>query len=63
MVPMERWDYDSRQQMYRRITDITYTYTMGKEYRSYTIPMSDYTTYQDLEVAAIFASTSPLSLL
>lgn len=63
MVPMERWDYDSRQQMYRRITDITYTYMMGKEYRSYTIPMSDYTTYQDLEAAAIFASTSPLSLL
>ena len=62
MVPMERWDYDSRQQMYRRITDITYTYTMGKEYRRYTIPMSDYTTYQDLEAAAIFAATSPLAL-
>ena len=63
MVPLGNWDYDSRQQMYRRITDITYTYKAGTEYKRYTVPMSDYTTYQALEAEAIFATSSPLSLL
>ena len=63
MVPLGNWDYDSRQQMYRRITDITYTYRVGTEYKRYTIPMSDYTTYQALETDAIFAASSLLSLL
>ncbi len=63
MVPLGNWDYDSRQQMYRRITDITYTYKAGTEYKRYTVPMSDYTTYQALEAEAIFDTSSPLSLL
>lgn len=63
MVPLGNWDYDSRQQMYRRITDITYTYKAGTKYKRYTVPMSDYTTYQALEAEAIFATSSPLSLL
>lgn len=48
MVPLDRRGLDSREQMYRRITDITYCYIDDDEYKRFTIPMSDYKGYDDL---------------
>lgn len=60
MVPPDRRAEDSRDQMYRRITDITYCYKMGDEYKRYTIPMSQYRGYEDLQAAAIFPQQDSL---
>lgn len=49
MVPSERRGLDSREQMYRRITDITYCYrTSEGEYKRFTIPMCEYKDYETL---------------
>lgn len=52
MVPSDRRTVDTREQMYRRITDITYCYKDGTEYKRYTIPMSDYQDYKTLQMDA-----------
>lgn len=60
MVPAERWDYDTRRQMYRRITDITYCYIAPDgAYRRYTMPMAQYTDYSALKANAVFDATQP----
>lgn len=48
MVPLDRQDMDSREQMYRRITDISYCYVADGEYKRFTLPMSEYKGYDDL---------------
>lgn len=53
MVAEGRRAIDTRVQMYRRITDITYCYKdVFGEYRRYTIPMSEYKNYADLKSRA-----------
>lgn len=54
MVPQDRRAIDTREQMYRRITDITYCYKDGSEYKRFTIPMSTYKDYQTFQIDAIF---------
>lgn len=48
MVPAERRNIDSREQMYRRISDVTYCFKDGEEYRRFVLPMSKYKGYADL---------------
>ena len=51
--PLNRRDIDSREQMYRRITDITYCYIDNGEYRRFTLPMTAYKGYNDLVKRAV----------
>lgn len=48
MVPADRRGLDSREQMYRRITDISYCYVVDGDYKRYTIPMREYKDYETL---------------
>ena len=59
MVPPDRRDLDSREQMYRRITDISYCYVVDGDYKRYTIPMREYKDYETL-LAQVPASIPPL---
>lgn len=59
MVPSERRGLDSREQMYRRITDITYCYIDDGEYKRFTIPMVQYKDYETL-VAQVSTPIPPL---
>lgn len=59
MVPLDRRGMDSREQMYRRITDITYCYIDDGEYKRFTLPMKQYEDYETL-LAQVPASIPPL---
>lgn len=59
MVPADRRGLDSREQMYRRITDISYCYVVDGDYKRYTIPMREYKDYETL-LAQVPASIPPL---
>lgn len=49
---------DKQQQLFRRITDITYCYRdLQGRYQRYTIPMTEYTRYYDLKKQATSSST------
>lgn len=53
MVEETQRGRDKQQQLLRRITDITYYFIDGAgQYQSYTIPMSEYTDYEELKVQA-----------
>ena len=47
MVPSERRGLDSREQMYRRISDVTYCYVSESgEYKRFTLPMEQYVNFE-----------------
>lgn len=53
MVEETQRGRDKQQQLLRRITDITYYFIDGAgQYQSYTIPMNEYTDYEELKVQA-----------
>lgn len=60
MVPEAQRRLDSCQQLYRRITDITYCYRAGDRYQRYTIPMVEYQGYGMLRRAALIQDAPPL---
>ena len=54
MVEESKRARDTQQQLFRRITDITYCYVdAAGEYQRYTIPMSEYVDYEELKNAAL----------
>lgn len=54
MVEESKRARDTQQQLFRRITDITYCFVdAAGEYQRYTIPMSDYVDYAELKNAAL----------
>jgi hypothetical protein len=57
MVKRDR-KIDTYRQLQRRITDIVYHYEKGGEFLTYQIPMSEYTTYEELEARAMEGSAS-----
>lgn len=59
MVPPDRRDLDSRDQLYRRIADITYCFKDGGKYKRFTLPMEQYEDYETL-LAQVPASIPPL---
>ena len=45
---------DKQQQLMRRITDITYCFVdAAGQYQRYSIPMSEYTCYEELKIHAL----------
>jgi hypothetical protein len=54
MVPENRRTTDSIEQLYRRLTDITYCYKKGKEYKQVTIPATQYKDYKSLKRFALY---------
>lgn len=59
IVPLDRRSDDGIEQLMRRITDISYHYKIGEEYKTFTIPGSEYKNYEALKNRA--ASTLHLS--
>lgn len=54
MVEESKRARDTQQQLFRRITDITYCFVdAAGEYQRYTIPMSEYVNYEELKNAAL----------
>lgn len=53
MVPLSSQNRDSLQQLMRRITEVIYHYKENEEYKSFSMPASDYINYADLKKRAM----------
>ena len=49
IVPLDKRSDDGIEQLMRRITDISYHYKIGKEYKTFTLPGNEYRSYESLK--------------
>ena len=53
MVPYEQREKDSYTQLIRRINNVVYHYVQNGEYRTYSVPASEYKNLADLRCRAL----------